>query len=123
MARMAASALRGNDLEPEELPEVAALLETVAAMETAGGETGTGEEIRMSHTEAEIPDPEPEEEAAEPAPANDESPEILSRLDRIISLLETMGTVPAVSDAPDETKGTVPVVSEKNGGNIGCAMK
>ena len=111
LARMAASALRGNDLEPEELPEVAALLETVAAMETAGGETGTGEEIRMSHTEAEIPDPEPEEEAAEPAPANDESPEILSRLDRIISLLETMGTVPAVSDAPDETKGTVPVVS------------
>lgn len=111
LARMAASALRGNDLEPEELPEVAALLETVAAMETAGGETGTGEEIRVSHTEAEIPDPEPEEEAAEPTPANDESPEILSRLDRIISLLETMGTIPAVSDSPDETKGTVSVVS------------
>lgn len=111
LARLAASALRGNDLEPEELPEVARLLETVAGMEEAGNETGNGEGIRVSHTEAEIPDPEPAEEPDEPAPANDESPEILSRLDRIISLLETMGTVPAVSDSPDETKGTVPVVS------------
>ena len=104
LARMAAAALRGNDLEPEDLPEVARLLETVA--ET--GEPAEEQEIRVSHTEAEIPDPEPTENPEEPVPVNDADPEILSRLDRIISLLETMGTVPIVSD---ETTGTVPTVS------------
>ena len=90
LARMAAAALRGNDLEPEDLPEVARLLESVAGMEEAGGESGNGEaaEIRVSRTEAEIPDPEPEEKPEEPVPAHDADPEILSRLDRIISLLE-----------------------------------
>ena len=90
LARMAASALRGNDLEPEELPEVACLLETVAGMaETAAEEENGGEpEIRITRTEAEIPAPAAEEEPEQPANAADTDPEIISRLDRIISLLE-----------------------------------
>ena len=112
LARMAASALRGNDLEPEELPEVASLLETVAGIaETAAEEENGGEpEIRITRTEAEIPAPAAEEEPEQPANAADTDPEIISRLDRIISLLETMGTVPSVSDSSDETAGTVPDV-------------
>ena len=91
LARMAASALRGNDLEPEELPEVASLLETVAGMaETAAEEGNGGEpEIRITRTEAEMPAPAAEEEPEHPADAADTDPEIISRLDRIISLLET----------------------------------
>ncbi len=90
LARMAASALRGNDLEPEELPEVACLLETVAGMaETAAEEGNGGEpEIRITRTEAEMPVPAAEEEPEQPADAADTDPEIISRLDRIISLLE-----------------------------------
>ena len=113
LARMAASALRGNDLEPEELPEVASLLETVAGIaETAAEEENGGEpEIRITRTEAEIPAPAAEEEPEQSVNAADTDPEIISRLDRIISLLETMGTVPSVSDSSDETTGTVPIVS------------
>ena len=113
LARMAASALRGNDLEPEELPEVASLLETVAGIaEAAAEEENGGEpEIRITRTEAEMPAPEGEEQPEQPAKAADTDPEIISRLDRIISLLETMGTVPSGSDSSDETAGTVPVVS------------
>ena len=112
LARMAASALRGNDLEPEELPEVASLLETVAGIaETAAEEENGGEpEIRITRTEAEMPAPEGEEQPEQPANAADTDPEIISRLDRIISLLETAGTVSAASDAPDETAGTAPAV-------------
>ena len=113
LARMAASALRGNDLEPEELPEVASLLETVAGIaETAAEEENGGEpEIRITRTETEMPAPEGEEQPEQPAKAADTDPEIISRLDRIISLLETAGTVSAASDAPDETAGTAPDVS------------
>ena len=113
LARMAASALRGNDLEPEELPEVASLLETVAGIaEAAAEEENGGEpEIRITRTEAEMPAPEGEEQPEQPANAADTDPEIISRLDRIISLLETAGTVSAASDAPDETAGTAPDVS------------
>ena len=115
LARMAASALRGNDLEPEELPEVASLLETVAGIaEAAAEEENGGEpEIRITRTEAEIPAPAAEEESEQSVNAADTDPEIISRLDRIISLLETAGTVSAASDAPDETAGTgtVPAVS------------
>ena len=113
LARMAASALRGNDLEPEELPEVASLLETVAGIaETAAEEENGGEpEIRITRTEAEIPAPAAEEESEQSVNAADTDPEIISRLDRIISLLETMGTVPSVSDSSDETTGTVSIVS------------
>ena len=114
LARMAAAALRGNDLEPEDLPEVACLLETVA--ET--GEPAEEQEIHVSHTEAEIPDPEPAENSEEPVPANDADPEILSRLDRIISLLETMGTVPIVSK--NESLRTVPTDSFRNAGDDGA---
>ena len=110
LARMAASALRGNDLEPEDLPEVARLLETVAGMEEAGGESGNGEaaEIRVSHTEAEIPDPEPAEAPENPAPANDADPEILSRLDRIISLLEESRPAGAADGENPEEKEPEP---------------
>ena len=112
LARMAASALRGNDLEPEELPEVAGLLEAVAGLAGAGAGEGDGgePEIRVTRTEAEIPAPAAEETPEEPAEAYDTDPEIISRLDRIISLLETMGTVPGVSDSAEETAGTDPDV-------------
>lgn len=112
LARMAASALRGNDLEPEELPEVAGLLEAVAGLAGAGAGEGDGgePEIRVTRTEAEIPAPAAEETPEEPAEAYDTDPEIISRLDRIISLLETMGTVPGVSDSTEETAGTDPDV-------------
>ena len=113
LARMAAAALRGNDLEPEDLPEVARLLETVAGMEEAGGESGNGEaaEIRVSHTEAEIPAPEPEENPGtpeEPASVTDAAPEILSRLDRIISLLEESRPAGAADEADSGEKETEP---------------
>ena len=104
LARMAASALRGNDLEPEELPEVASLLETVAGI----AESGNSEEpeIRVTRTEAEITAG--EEPTDQPAEAADADPEIISRLDRIISLLEARAEAAAADEAAPEGGETEP---------------
>ncbi len=104
LARMAASALRGNDLEPEELPEVACLLEAVAGIAEAGAEEGNGgeAEIRVTWTEAEIPAPAGEEPPEQPAAACDTDPEIISRLDRIIFLLEARPGAEASDEAAPE---------------------
>lgn len=103
--KLVASAIRGNDLAPEELPEVLALMEAV----TASAETPEGILI----PDPDQPETDTDPESAENAPgsksseeeipgetAADADPEILSRLDRIIELLETRLPQPAADSDP-----------------------
>ena len=90
--RLIAGALKANDIAPEDMPEVVELMNAVSEPEAPLVEiTVTGEP-------AETPEP----PAGEPEllPAEDDEDGVLSRLDRIISLLEALVTPPALDEDP-----------------------
>ena len=98
--KLVASAIRGNDLSPEELPEVLALMEAAAPAEEAPAAPA---EVNLEvNVEAAPAEEAPAAPAEETLAAGDGEAEILARLDRIIALLETrpLSEAAAPAEAP-----------------------
>ena len=90
--RLIAGALKANDIAPEDMPEVVELMNAVSEPEAPLVEiTVTGEPAETPEAPAEEP---------ELLPAEDDEDGVLSRLDRIISLLEALVTPPALDEDP-----------------------
>ena len=115
--KLVASAIRGNDLDPEDLPVV---LELMGAAAEAGSETAV-EAARAAAAEAlqEAALPAENDPAAAGAEtlltAGDAEEEILARLDRIISLLEAFLTPAAADEDPPAAEGPADQLEEELG--------
>lgn len=110
MMKLVSAALKANDLEPEELTEVLALVQAVEAAEEAVEEAAAAPAETGEATVVILPET---EEAEVPIPEEDEDPEstaedpILTRLDRILELLTRLAglsdeTVEAACDEEEE---------------------
>ena len=110
--KLAAAALRANDLEPEELQSVMSLMQAVT------------EEVPVTEPEvivaAEIPAaPEAEEPAQTPAVTGDT--DIAAKLDRVIELLTMLvPAVPAVDEEPEDPD--VEAIARQTGEQIAEAL-
>ena len=92
--RLIAGALKANDIAPEDMPEVVELMNAVSEPEAPLVE------ITVTGDPAEPETPETPAEEPELLPAEDDEDGVLSRLDRIISLLEALVTPPALDEDP-----------------------
>lgn len=110
--KLAAAALRGNDLEPDELQSVMSLMQAVAEETPA-----TEPEVIIA---AEIPAaPAPEE--AEQIPAITGDTDIAAKLDRVIELLTLLVPVPPAADE-DPADPVVEAIARQTGEQIAEAL-
>ena len=115
--KLVASAIRANDLSPEELPEVIALMEAAdPAEESPAAPAEVSLEVNVEAPESDPAQEAPAAPAEETLAAGDGEEEILSRLDRIISLLESRPLAEAspLSEASSLSGAPLPAGSDED---------